>query len=356
MGSLDDLRKNIDRVDRELVELLTERLQLATDIGKAKQAGGRAFFDPVRERKVLDKVRELAGSRYPTERLESIYREIISATRTAQAGETVLVHGAPGSLAHEAAHQRFGGGSIYEWTAREADVFARLGEGDCDFAVVALEGRSLELSVDRLDAFLQTEAQVFAEIWTSPRYGLHAPTEVDVWDDRPIFATASALASVSRWLEGQAGRRDVHVVGTAWDAAAACRDLGGVILGPPVVSRLPGFKTVAEGLEDEPEAVRRYFVLSKQPAPPSGKDQTLLLVVLANRYGSLHAVTDVLLQESVNISWIEPKSTHLGSWDHIFLIELDGHREDASVMRAVERLAGCTEVMRVLGSFSRDRG
>ena len=75
------------------------------------------------------------------------------------------------------------------------------------------------------------------------------------------------------------------------------------------------------------------------------------LEAIPNLFMRADMVTEVLVESGLNLSWMEPKSSHLGSWDHLFLFEIDGHREDPAVARAVERLARRTEVMRVLGSY-----
>ena len=354
--ALGRLRSDIDGIDRQLVDLLSERLQIALEIGKAKVRAGHSFFDPVRERRVLDKVRGLAGHRYPPDRIESIYREIISASRTAQAGEMVLIHGAPGSIAHEAAHLRFGTGPRFDWTPNDADVFGRLADGSCDYAVVSLEGRSLELSVERLDLFLHSSAEVFAEVAVRSTLSVFAPpgttppsgTQVPL--DAPVFGTPANLARASAFLSTRT-EAPVEVAATLGDALRAAESRGGMVLAPPVVGVTFGWSEVAGGVQDESARKRRFFVLATRSAPPSGRDRTLLLLVLANRSGALHGVTEVLVESGLNLSWMEPKSSHLGSWDHLFLFEIDGHREDPAVARAVERLARRTEVMRVLGSY-----
>ena len=364
--SLDRLRGDIDGIDQQLVDLLSERLRLAQEIGKAKAESGRSFFDPARERRVFEKVRGLAGHRYPPESLESIYREIISASRTAQAGETVLVHGSPGSLAHEAAHARFGTGPRFEWTPSDREVFGRLGDGSCHYAVVSLEGRSLEVSIDRLDLFLHSSAQVFAEVAVRPRLSVLVPpgsslaqagsrgsADGELPANVPLFGTAGILAAASTFLSERT-EAPVEVMATLADALRAAESRGGAILAPPVVAAVHGWREIAIAVQDEAGARRRFFVLAPGSAPPCGRDRTLLLLVLANRSGALHGVTEVLVECGLNLSWLEPKSSHLGSWDHLFLFEVDGHREDANVARAVERLAGRTEVLRVLGSYPRE--
>ena len=61
MSDLDDLRKNIDRVDEVLVRLLNERARCACEIGRLKKELGVEIYQPDREKQVLDHVRGVAA-------------------------------------------------------------------------------------------------------------------------------------------------------------------------------------------------------------------------------------------------------------------------------------------------------
>jgi chorismate mutase-like protein len=59
--ALEDLRRNIDRVDEVLVRLLNERARCACEVGRLKKALGIDVYQPEREKEVLRHVREVAA-------------------------------------------------------------------------------------------------------------------------------------------------------------------------------------------------------------------------------------------------------------------------------------------------------
>src|SRR3954470_6020137 len=59
--TLDDLRKNIDRVDEVLVRLLNERARCVCEIGRLKKTLGIEIYQPDREKDVLRHVRAVAS-------------------------------------------------------------------------------------------------------------------------------------------------------------------------------------------------------------------------------------------------------------------------------------------------------
>ena len=61
MGTLDDLRRDIDRVDEVLVRLLNERARCVCEIGRLKKEQGIDIYQPDREKDGLKHVQDLAS-------------------------------------------------------------------------------------------------------------------------------------------------------------------------------------------------------------------------------------------------------------------------------------------------------
>lgn len=76
MNNLDELRKEIDALDRELVATFVKRQETARAIGEEKKKEGLEIFNPDREKKVLEHVREMAGEKYADD-VEALYKEIL---------------------------------------------------------------------------------------------------------------------------------------------------------------------------------------------------------------------------------------------------------------------------------------
>ena len=61
---LDNIRRNIDRINSEIVALLIERMNCVDKVAGYKAAHGLPVSDPEREKCILEKVSQLAGSEY----------------------------------------------------------------------------------------------------------------------------------------------------------------------------------------------------------------------------------------------------------------------------------------------------
>ena len=82
MGTIDDWRKRIDRLDKRLVRLLNQRARFTDEIGKLKQKRGLNAYSPAREEEVLRNVMKWNDGPLPAEVLRRLYERILDESRT----------------------------------------------------------------------------------------------------------------------------------------------------------------------------------------------------------------------------------------------------------------------------------
>ena len=85
--TLEELRDQIDALDRQLVELLSERARAALMIGRLKAATSLPVYEPGREKVIYTNVREANKGPLPDIELTHIYERIIDVMRSLQRNE-----------------------------------------------------------------------------------------------------------------------------------------------------------------------------------------------------------------------------------------------------------------------------
>jgi chorismate mutase len=84
-----DWRKQIDELDRRLVELLNQRARAAKEIGKLKRNTSMPIYEPERERIIFENVRKVNRGPLPDSELRHVYERIIDVMRKIQGAEIV---------------------------------------------------------------------------------------------------------------------------------------------------------------------------------------------------------------------------------------------------------------------------
>jgi chorismate mutase len=81
---ISDWRKQIDEIDRKLVDLLGQRAHAVHEIGKLKAVVGLPVYEPDREKTVLENAKSVNGGPLPDRDLIRIYERIVDVMRQSE--------------------------------------------------------------------------------------------------------------------------------------------------------------------------------------------------------------------------------------------------------------------------------
>ena len=81
---LTEIRKDIDRIDDELLGLLIKRLKLGKEIGEVKREIGRVVADEAREKQIFQRLIKNAGSKMAEKDIIEIFSKIMEISRKTQ--------------------------------------------------------------------------------------------------------------------------------------------------------------------------------------------------------------------------------------------------------------------------------
>jgi chorismate mutase/prephenate dehydratase len=342
-------RQRIDAVDQEIVRLLGERAAAAQAIGALK--GGAPVYRPEREAQVLDAA--AAGERGPLspEAIRRVFVEIISACRGLERASRVAYLGPRGTFSEMAVTQHFGSSVDAVPFASMDEVFRAVEAGSVDFAVVPVEN-STEGAVGRsLDLMLQTSRQVCGEVIVRVHQNLMT-REAALSSVRRVYSHAQSLAQCHGWLSRNLPAAErVAVSSNAEAARLASGESGSAAIGPAIAAGHYGLRLHETNIEDETRNMTRFLVLGGQDSARSGRDRTSLVLSAHNRPGAVHELLSPLAEEGVSMSHIESRPARTGTWEYFFFIDIEGHRNDPPVARALERLAASAPFLKVFGSY-----
>jgi len=100
--SLQTFRKEIDKIDDEIIRLLNERARQVIEIGKVKKAQDSQanLHTPAREAEILDRLCKNNPGPFPTEALRAVYREIMSGSLALEGPQKVAYLGPSATFTH----------------------------------------------------------------------------------------------------------------------------------------------------------------------------------------------------------------------------------------------------------------
>ncbi|HEX8340315.1 MAG TPA: prephenate dehydratase [Tepidisphaeraceae bacterium] len=349
---LEDLRRQIDALDGQLVETLNARARVVVEIGKLKQQQNLSIYAPDREKAVFEKVRKLNAGPLPNRCLEAVYRELMSGSFALERPLRIAFLGPLGTFSHHAAVTKFGSSVDYLPLADIPSVFEEIVRGHADYGLVPVENSIHGGVVDTLDAFLSSSARICAEVQVTIHHQLLARGP---WEDvKRICSKAEVFSQCRKWLSAMAKDKSVEPVeSTSRAAEMAKNDPAVAAIASRHAAELHGLRKIFENIEDNPDNITRFFVISREAAKRTGDDKTAVMFTTAHKPGALAEVLDVFRDSGVNLTDIEKRPSQKTNWEYYFFIDAQGHADDAPMQAAISEARKHCLQLTVLGSYPR---
>ncbi len=351
MRKIRELRREIDGIDQQMLELLDRRGRLASLIGEIKRERELTAFSPERESEIFSRINDRDSS-IPREGLKAIYREIISACRRLQEPVKVSYLGPEGSFTHQAANQRFGSQAEYKAMESIEDVFSEIDKGRCDYGVVPVESSLEGMVTGTLDMFIESSNKINGEIFLPVSHCLLSRADMD--SIRVIYSHPQAIAQCRSWIRRNLPNAEIRETSSTSEAArVVVKEETSAAIASSMAASIYNLGIVEENIQDKGESYTRFLIISKKTAGKTGRDKTSIMFSIKDRVGALYEILKPLAAEGINLTKIESRPSKKGLWDYYFFVDFEGHEDEPRVGKTLGEVKENCVFLKVLGSYPR---
>lgn len=355
-AALTELRRRIDEIDAQIQSLISERAQVARDVGAAKGfARSSDFYRPEREAQVLRDVVERNRGPLGDAEMVRVFREIMSSCLAQEEPLKVAFLGPEGTFTQSAVLKQFGHSVRALSLPTITEVFHEVEGGSADFGVVPVENSSEGTVTHTLDMFLSSPLKICGEVELQIHQHLMGQMN-NIREIQRICSHPQSLAQCRAWLEQSLPQVETIPVSSNAEAARRARDESGTAaIAGNVAAEVYELNIVFGNIEDHADNTTRFLVIGRKLFPASGDDKTSLLISSADTKGAgaLHHLLDPLTRGGISMTRIESRPSRRRKWDYVFFVDIEGHAEDDDVQEALTRVESHASLFRVLGSYPR---
>lgn len=352
---LGKLRMDIDGLDDQIIELLNRRADCAIQVGKIKEAHSQRAYVPERERQVLDRLVQKSNGPLMPDSLRQIYKEVISASLALESPLEVSYLGPEATFTHEATKRHFGMSARLAARRTIPEVFDDVERDRSDYGVVPIENSTEGVVSHTLDSFVTSDLLISAEVLLSVSHHL-LNRNGSMGGVTKVYSHPQALAQCRTWLaQNMPGVPLIDVSSTARAAQLAAEDSSAAAIASDLAASMYGLQIASSHLEDFKSNMTRFLVIGTEEAAPTGEDRTSVMFSVKHAPGILYSAIAPFGRNKVNLSRIESRPSRKRAWEYLFFIDVDGHRLDAEVSRAIEELSEASVFIKVLGSYPRGK-
>lgn len=345
---LEECRKEIDNIDKQLVELFAKRMDVAKEVAAYKKAAGKAVYDAERERKLLEKVEENAGEKYG-DYARRLYSSILDLSRTYQSKElapssvlstsikkaiettpqlfpekaVVACQGVEGAHSSDACQKLFEKPSIMYCQTFEA-VFQAVESGLCNYGVVPLENSSAGSVTQIYNLMSEHKFSIVRSKKIQIQHNLLAKKGTRLEDIKEIVSHPQAISQSSEFLKSL-GVKVIECANTAIAAKMVAEsdrtDLGA--LSSELCASQYSLDIVKPYVQNTKNNYTRFICFSKNLEIYPGSDRTSLLIRTPHRAGALYSVIANFYSLGINIIKLESRPVPETDFEFMFYFDID---------------------------------
>ncbi|MBR2912689.1 MAG: chorismate mutase [Oscillospiraceae bacterium] len=366
---LQELRREIDSLDKEIINAFSRRMELCRGVAAYKKANGMQVFQSAREEEIFRKVYDLApeglgdSTRLLFKNIIDIskhlqYREIFDDTPatykelTLPADAAVACQGTEGANAETAAKQIFGEGCKPTYFATFADVFEAVQSGKTQFGVIPVQNSTAGSVVQAYDLMGQYNFFINRTTVVEVTNCLAVRPGTKLSDIRSVYSHPQALAQCSEFLTKNGLQAIPHSnTATAAQMVAQSDQPIAAICSEPCAA-LYGLEILQDHISDYVPNYTRFICISKEMQLSPDADCISVMLKLPHEEGTLYRLLSKFVICGMNLQKLESRPIRNGSFEVMFYLDFNGSILDKNVRALLSDLSENLEYFKFLGNYS----
>lgn len=375
MLDLNEARKNIDEIDRQIVELFEKRMLEANEVAKYKLKTGKAVYDKKREDEKLENLGLLSSNEFNKRAITELFSQIMSISRKYQysvlpppakltdfekveklpmnKNTKVCYFGVPGTHTQQAMEDFFGEDIIGISSPTFQNIMVAVERGDADYGVLPIENSSTGGITTNYDLLLNYSNCIVGQYVNKINQCLLALPKAGIGDIKKVFSHPQGLLQCSEYLEKHPEIEQIEYSNTAASArkVAADGDVSQAAIAAKRAAKEYGLLVLEENIQQEKNNSTRFIVIGKNPIYLSESNKIALCIELSHECGSLYRILSHFLFNGLNMTQIESRPIEGKNWEYRFFMDVEGNLEDPAVQNALRGIKEEAKSIRILGNF-----
>ena len=375
---LNDLRKQIDEIDEQLVGLFKRRMNVSADVAEYKRQTGMSVLDTSRERALLNKVSELSGEEYE-EYTRTLYSTILDLSRSYQhrkLGDTsrlyteieealettpklfperamVACQGVEGAYSQIAAERLFHTPNIMFFSDWER-VFSAIEAGMCRYGVIPIENSTAGSVKKVYDLMISHNFKIVRTVRIKIDHNLLVKTGTKMEDIKEIVSHEQAISQCSGFLATMFPNAKITRVENTAKAAQMVAgsdrcDLAS--LSSRACAAQYGLDVIASSVQDNGNNHTRFICITNKLEVYPGADRTTLMLVAPHKPGSLYRILSRFNSLGINLLKLESRPIPDRDFEFMFYFDLEAPVYSEKFAQLLSELEKECDEFTYLGSY-----
>ncbi len=365
---LNEIRVEIDKLDRELQQLFEQRMQLCREVAQYKKAHNMPVFQADREQLILDRVEKNAAEGLGAAS-RTLFSNIMSISSQLQQKMLVAAEAAPeiacphmetavkigcqgitGANSETAARAFFPNRDIAFYPTFE-QVFAAVEAGELEYGVLPIYNSTSGTVTQTVDLMGKYSFFITAMNQVEVTHCLAALPGTKLEDIRMVYSHPQALSQCSDFLDARhLPRHEDSNTAVSAQMVAESGDHTIAAICSADCAKHNHLEILASRISNVVPNFTQFICITKdmQVAPEASVISVML--TLSNEPGSLSRILNKFFLYGLDMTKIESRPIRDGSFDVVFHIDFKGNLRDRSIAAFLNDLCKSCREFKLLGN------
>ena len=361
MDELVNARKEIERIDREMLKLFEERMECSRKIAGFKKINGIPIRDPEREKELIVKNRGLVENREIEGYYTDFLRKMIDVSCEYQSklieGIRIGYSGVEGAFGYIAAKKLFPEGELKAYNDFN-ETYRAVERGEADCAVLPIENSFAGDVGTVMDLMFSGSLYINQVIGVDVVQNLMAVPGASLDTVKTVLSHPQALDQCGKYIE-EHGYETMAYSNTAL-AAKYVREMNDpslAAIASDETARIHGLNILEKSINTSSNNTTRFAVFSRsQNRLPSrdGKrdnERFILVYTVRNEAGALAQTLDIIGAHGYNMICLSSRPMKDLMWTYYFYLEAEGNIDSENGRDMMRELSVLCAKLKLVGSY-----
>ena len=376
MKDLLELRDEIDKIDREIVSLYEQRMEIAEGVAEYKINTGKKVFDKEREVSKLETLSGLASNEFNAYGVRELFEQIMAMSRKKQyqlltehgmvediefeakdtidySNARIVFQGVEGAYSHQAMNEYFGENCDSFHVDTWKDAMEAIKNGDADYAVLPIENSSAGIVSENYDLLVEYDNYIIGEQIIKIDHALLGVPETDLSKIKYVYSHPQALMQCSDFLDEHRQMEKISLKNTAM-ASLKIKEDGRedqAAIAGRITADIYGLSVLEDAIQNNKNNATRFIIVTGKKIYHKDAKKISISFEIPHESGSLYHMLSHFIFNNINMTNIQSRPIQNRNWEYRFFVDFEGCFTDTAVQNALRGLKEEAISLKILGTY-----
>lgn len=381
--NLSECRNEIDKIDKELVELFEKRMNVAINVAKYKIENNIPIFNGAREAEVIEKNINRLNNKEYSRLTEKFFTHLMELSRSLQADiiygnnknsriidsieenistneskrdlENIKIgyQGVRGSFSEEAMIKYFGENHTTTDYEEFEDVFLALKNNEIDYGILPIENSSTGAITTVYDLLVKYGLYIVGEECIKIDQNLIGVKGSKLEDIKEIYSHPQGFEQSSEFLSKQNNINLIPFHNTAISAKyiSELNDKSKAAIASLRAAKIYGLDVIQKEINDKDNNHTKFIIVGRKLESSKECNKITVVFSLDDKSGTLYNLLRHFAENNINMIKIESRPSKNEPWQYLLYVDFEGNVENEDVKKAIKLIEEKSEYFKLLGCY-----